>query len=250
MKNKPPTITLDNLKSKQLKLSAIEMLCFTRYLCVIIGNRIPQNNRLLTCKRFSLEWCDILKQLITKHHTLLLNIYNEGLKPKFHFLLHYPDIIRQSGPLVDLWTMRYESKHKALKKFANNVSGRTNKCRSIAIKHQLCSSHIVLLSKGFCTHVEMGKTIILTTYNLHKDIVSDLKNTEFIVNDTFTKTTFVKVSDITTREKTFIAVDVSLKKTIFGEIKHIIVNVSNDICFIYKKFITVQFNYHFSKLFH
>lgn len=31
--------------------------------------------------------------------------------PKYHFLEHYPELIRCFGPLVALWTMRFEGKH-------------------------------------------------------------------------------------------------------------------------------------------
>ena len=35
----------------------------------------------------------------------------EKLIPKHNFLEHYPELIRAYGPLVSLWTMRFEAKH-------------------------------------------------------------------------------------------------------------------------------------------
>ena len=37
------------------------------------------------------------------------------LKPKHHFLLHYPELTLSFGPLIHLWTMRFESKHTYFK---------------------------------------------------------------------------------------------------------------------------------------
>lgn len=38
----------------------------------------------------------------------------ENSKPKLHFILHYSEIIRRSGPLCHMSTLRYEMKHKSL----------------------------------------------------------------------------------------------------------------------------------------
>lgn len=31
--------------------------------------------------------------------------------PKHHFVEHYPQLIKEFGPLVSLWTMRFKAKH-------------------------------------------------------------------------------------------------------------------------------------------
>ena len=54
-----------------------------------------------------------------------------------HFLLHYPHAIRNSGPLVKYWSMRYESVHKYLKQSANSISSRVNVTYSIGLRYQL-----------------------------------------------------------------------------------------------------------------
>lgn len=40
---------------------------------------------------------------------------NDKLKPKHHFLCHYPHLIKCFGPLRHLWTLRFESKHRYFK---------------------------------------------------------------------------------------------------------------------------------------
>jgi hypothetical protein len=52
---------------------------------------------------------DYLEILIDEHHKLYIELHGT-LKPKHHLMIHYPRVLRTMGPLVCLWTMRYESK--------------------------------------------------------------------------------------------------------------------------------------------
>lgn len=58
--------------------------------------------------------------LAVKSH--LENIQRLGieLKPKHHFMVHYSEIIRRSGPLCHMSTLRYEMKHKSLTSIMRN----------------------------------------------------------------------------------------------------------------------------------
>lgn len=46
---------------------------------------------------------------------------NRKLLPKHHYLEHYPHMIRCFGPLVGVWTMRFEGKHSFLKEVARHT---------------------------------------------------------------------------------------------------------------------------------
>lgn len=59
------------------------------------------------------------------------------LIPKHHFITHYPEIIRQLGPLRVWWTMRFESKHQFFKRIAIRSHNRINITKSLAERHQL-----------------------------------------------------------------------------------------------------------------
>ena len=58
------------------------------------------------------------------------------LKPKFHYLVHYPSAILSFGPPRCYWTIRHESKHSVLKQAIAQSKNRVNICKSIASKHQ------------------------------------------------------------------------------------------------------------------
>lgn len=53
---------------------------------------------------------------LSDHRQLLTGTFPEfNLKPKHHFIDHYVHLTQCFGPLVDLWTFRFESKHSFFK---------------------------------------------------------------------------------------------------------------------------------------
>ena len=64
-----------------------------------------------------------LKQLIKDQHMLFLELFPERhLKPKHHFLTHYPSAIRLLGPLIHLWVMRFEAFHNFSRRLSHIVA--------------------------------------------------------------------------------------------------------------------------------
>lgn len=72
---------------------------------------------------------NVSRDQITYLRTLLHEYVNElrsqfpniNLKPKHHYILHYPYLISHFGPLRHLWTLRLESKHNISKKLLGVV---------------------------------------------------------------------------------------------------------------------------------
>ena len=56
------------------------------------------------------------------------------MKPKSHFLKHYPEMIQRFGPLVK--TLRFEAKHSYFKGLSQITSNRKNNCQTLAKRHQ------------------------------------------------------------------------------------------------------------------
>lgn len=63
-------------------------------------------------------------------------IFECSINIKMHLLIHYPNIIRQMGPIIHMSSMRLESKHKSLKGLLNSSTNYQNIPFSIATKHQ------------------------------------------------------------------------------------------------------------------
>ena len=55
----------------------------------------------------------LLSNLAKEHHTLFNELFpNVNLKPKGHLWMHYSRVLVQSGPIINLSTFRFESKHR------------------------------------------------------------------------------------------------------------------------------------------
>jgi len=138
VQNKPQLISMDIIRNKKkLKMSASEVLCFSRHLGVIIGDLVPINSefwqlyillrqiiQIVTLKTIQPGHDLLLKTIITEHHELYLKLFSTNLKPKYHHLLHYPYIMSEVGPISHLWSMRYESKHRESKLTAHSITSR------------------------------------------------------------------------------------------------------------------------------
>lgn len=97
---------------------------------------------------------ETLENDITTHLSGIKAIFNVKFIPKHHFVLHYPSVIRDVGPVVNMSMMRYESKHKVFKTFADNTNNFIDINRTLALKHQelLCSSEFT-----YKDNIECGK---------------------------------------------------------------------------------------------
>lgn len=159
--NKPALITLDQIRKKYIIMSTSEMACLTRYLGCIIGDKIPEGHQvwklylllkkiieLCMSRNVTSEKAALLKHLIQEHHETYIHLFQEPLKPKHHFLTHYPDIMLNIGPLVHMSSMRFEAKHRDFKKNSSVVSSRVNITFTLALKNQLRLCHRFFSKKG------------------------------------------------------------------------------------------------------
>ena len=135
--NKPPKIALNRLKQKiDLKMSAAEMLCFERYFGLMFGNLVPEGEKhwklyiflrkiihIITSPRIIPSYVLQLTHLIMELNNMYIRLFGK-LKPKFHFLIHYPRLLLLNGPCIHYWTMRFESRYKEMKSnaLASNCS--------------------------------------------------------------------------------------------------------------------------------
>lgn len=70
------------------------------------------------------------------------------LRPKHHYLVHYPYLITQFGPLIRTWTLRFESKHCFFKRCVRASGNFINLTKSLAEKHQFLQMY--LQCTGLC----------------------------------------------------------------------------------------------------
>lgn len=107
------------------------MWTFIHFLPLMIGDLIPRSNKpwKLVCLLIQIvlpennsEDIDNLKTLIKEHNALYIKLYGD-LKPKHHFLVHYPSLIRKCGPPKFIWSFRFEAnKHQSSKAYSSNTT--------------------------------------------------------------------------------------------------------------------------------
>lgn len=87
--------------------------------------------------RISGDQIAILNSLIEEYVSLRVkNFLNVPLRPKHHFLFHYPSLIRKFGPLRHVWSLRFEAKHRYFKNIIRHSPNFKNVLKSLAEKHQ------------------------------------------------------------------------------------------------------------------
>lgn len=191
IRNRPPLVSSALIKNSIIKMSASEMLCFTKYLGLIIGDLVPLNSEIwnlyinlrqiigiLLDKSFKYDDLNLCSTLITEHHELYMKLFNTNLKPKFHHMVHYPMIINKCGPLSLIWSMRFESKHKQLKDTAKSITSRKNACYTLALKHQLNLAYRILSTKNkVIDTTKLGRYILINASKL-----TEYNNSEFLTN--------------------------------------------------------------------
>lgn len=164
----------------RLKLSASEMMVFVRYFSVMIGEYIPSTLKVwalyialrtvserLQSYYVTASRAEVLKHDIAEFHSLYLELTNEHLRPKFHFLTHYPTLLLKFGPLAWLSTFRFEAKHRVCKLISQSSVNKINICKTIAIKNQLILNDIFLKS-SLNKKVWLSKKRKLSTFALNE----------------------------------------------------------------------------------
>lgn len=143
-------------KTVKMRMSADEMRAFCHNFTFIVGPFIPVDDSVweycrilinmvdkILSKKFSLQDIESLKKIIFQHHTLYQSLFKLTLKPKHHFILHYPTVILESGPVSRMMCFRNEAKHQAFKEYAHVITSRNNVAYTLCMKSCLQFSYDV-----------------------------------------------------------------------------------------------------------
>lgn len=194
-KNKPPAVKQDHIQNEVIIFSASEMLCFVKNFRYIVGELVPKNNLIWKFYLSLLEITEVvtaaeitsskimyLEQLVTDHLEMYLALFpGRTLKPKHHLLLHYPNTIRQTGPVSKTHCMRFEAKHKELKKVAKNIESRKNIPLTIAKRTQIQFACRCMSKLGLNDNIEYGKEIVGTKLECY-NFTDEFDTESFIEN--------------------------------------------------------------------
>jgi uncharacterized C2H2 Zn-finger protein len=150
--NKPNQFNQSSFRGKgSLAGTAAQKLELFLLLPRLIGHVVVTGDRTWAVYLLLREICDIilspavdkdnlnhLEELISLFlQTFVAAFPLKKLTPKFHFLIHYPRLMKQFGPLRNFWCMRFEGKHQYFKKVAAISNSFVNIAKTLAKRHQL-----------------------------------------------------------------------------------------------------------------
>ena len=148
--NKPQVLPA----SHEIKQTASQTWCLLRLFPLIVGNHIPPDDAKWNILLLLLDITEfVCMQEIEPGQVLFLNdliqelsdsykkeFPEETVKPKFHFMHHYSDLIFKFGPLVHCWSVRFEAKHNWFKQSFSSSRCFKNVEKTLAKRHQLMLS--------------------------------------------------------------------------------------------------------------
>lgn len=165
--NKIPPIKKEHLVVKEkLKMSAAELMCFIRYFGVLFADKVREDDPVWKLYLKLRQIVDIVTspRLVKVHYVQFESLAEEfltqykshfgDLKFKFHNLPHYLRVMKNNGPLVLFWCMRYESKHRILKMIAITANSTVNILKTVALRCQLMLAYTCLFEDFLTLKIE------------------------------------------------------------------------------------------------
>ncbi|KAF0714943.1 Uncharacterized protein FWK35_00018261, partial [Aphis craccivora] len=148
--NISPLIKINNINEFHLKMTAQEMMTFVHFFSLMVGDLIPDDDPVWIKNKYS-PFIPNSRKL--NHPLSYVLLFQDNFKPKHHILLHYPSIIRKSGPPKHFWCFRFEAKHKDLKTYARNIINEIHKITSSNTKFILNNINSFHVTTNFCVDV-------------------------------------------------------------------------------------------------
>jgi hypothetical protein len=240
--NVSPPIKMTHLQSSKLHMSAAEIWTFCHTLPLLVGDLVPVNNEywklicllieimdILLRVEFDAKLLKLLTQKIEQHHTHYIYLFGDTLKPKFHFLTHYPTIIKKIGPLRYIWCFRFEAKHREIKMYTNNTNSRKNIPYTVGIKCCLKFCNKVLNKIGLNDKLEFNiKHLRVKSTIREQPYYENIQNLNIFNADNLSNTRLTFIKEIkfknTLYKEGFFLLSKSMK---LYEIVHIVIENEN-----------------------
>lgn len=240
--------------------NAAQMWALMRHIALMMGDLVAEGDMywellLMLCDCMDIIFAPSLthgdtifmKHLISDHHELFLELFpDRHLKPKHHFMLHYPLAARQIGPLILYWSMRFEAKHNFFRRLSHIVCNFKNITKSMAYRHQmyLCYQMICRQSyKDVASEIGPGSCVLLNSLP-NCEVLSELLGMYPLFGDVFLAK-WANVFGTKYRPGMMVVIDRTNDFCpVFGEITHILV-VRDNVQLILERWTTLHFSKHY-----
>ena len=172
-----------------VKQTICKMWLLFRTLPLLIGDKVPEGDQTwqmylqlrgiveyLTARKLKRGHIEVVRDLIQDYMDVRLEIWPDvPLKPKDHYMKHYADQIVKFGPLVHLWTLRFENKHQQFLQILKPIRCCKNVCKTMATRHQFQSALVYDKDKS---HVDTVSIVNMKAMKL-RDVPQHLRNVLF-----------------------------------------------------------------------
>lgn len=253
LSNRIPFLKKEKLNNYRLGFSASQVIRFMKYFGLIIGDLVPADDShwelyltlraiidILNARSFILQEIEYLHCLVTEHHEIYVRLFGNTLKTKHHNMLHYTRLMLRVGPLVNLWCMRFEAKHKESKIESHIITSRKNLPLTLALKHLLKLNDRLLNEISLSDEILLGPSISTDAiyfypyFDLFKEYLPE----------TYTIVSWIKIQSILFKPKFVLILSVTDLLPVFGMIHFICLNNVKKPFFILQILETVSFSRH------
>lgn len=252
--NKPPLLTYDAIKKRDLKFSASEMSNFVLLFPFLLGEDIIQDDvwqyflilrkihDIVNAKFLQNDCAQLLEILVTEHHEKYIHLFHDNLKCKHHNMTHYKTIMKKSGPLSHLSVMRFESKNRLLKLAANATCSRKNITHTLAIKEQFNLCNRVLSETTLYENQKMGPIVFAD----HISQVHGFHSFRSSLSSNFMgkcmEISWVQHKGIIYKPNLCVVIDILDSLPQFGIVQKILCNENGDLCLVCRNIYTIGFD--------
>lgn len=243
-----------NPGSEKLSGHAIQNWCFLRVLPLLVGDRIdcPAENEvwqlvlqlrqiveLICAPAITTGQIAYLRVLIEEYlHIRMLTFPDQPLKPKHHYIMHYPELIVCCGPLIRLWTLRFESKHTYFKQCARKLHNFKNLCLTLAERHQLLQAFLGAGSL-FPPDVVVERGTVFYSVDYNDEIRESVAHFDFHSENTVMAHS-VTVKGTCYKKNMVVAIERVDEGVVFGKIKMILIHQESAVHFITERCLSVR----------
>lgn len=260
-RNKPCPYTMDALRRPDGApgQNAGQMWCLMRHIPLILGDLVPLEDDHWELLLSLLDCMDIifspiisrgetiyLEQLIADHHKLYLHLFpNRHLKPKHHFMTHYPSATLLYGPLIHLWVMRFEAFHNFSRRLSHIVCNFQNVSKTLAHRNQMLLCYNLMSKKTLVEktiEVGPGESVLLASL---ENAATIAQNLGIALYDEIYVAKWCKVHGTEYRKNLMVLLDKADDGApVFGKIMHVL-SFRSTVSFICELWQSVGFDRHY-----
>ncbi len=169
-----------------------------------------------------------LTELISDFISLFKNLYpNSPIRPKLHFLVHYPSIIRKNGPPRTFWCMNYERMNGAVKIPSHVMKNFKDPQKTLAYRRQYAALNSRLERRGIRDFVKISSSYVESITDIGLPLADNYASyLNVFESDSVLVTNKIVVNGTEYREGTLVIVCIEKSEFVFGKILFVVCEIA------------------------